>query len=83
MARRGHNFPRQPALPAYGDGLAVVGPMARSAQDMALLFGVVAGPDEERDGVGWKLALPQPRHRALRDFRVLLIDTHPLGATAE
>lgn len=83
IARRGHNFPRQPALPAYGDGLAVVGPMARSAQDIALMFALVAGPDEERDGIGWKLSLPQPRHRALRDFRVLLIDTHPLGATAE
>ena len=51
--------------------------------DIALAFDVVAGPDEARDGVGWQLALPQPRHRALRDFRVLLIDTHPLGATAE
>jgi amidase len=83
IARRGHNFPRQPALPAYGDGLAVVGPMARSAQDIALMFNVIAGPDEERDGVGFKLALPQPRHRTLREFRVLLIDTHPLGGTAE
>jgi amidase len=83
VARRGHNFPRQPALPSAGDGLAVVGPMARSAQDIALEFGVIAGPDEQRDGVGWRLALPQPRHRALRDFRVLLIDTHPLCPTAE
>ena len=32
VARRGHNFPRQPALPSAGDGLAVVGPMARSAR---------------------------------------------------
>jgi amidase len=83
VARRGHAFPRQPALPSAGDGLAVVGPMARSAQDIALEFGVIAGPDEQRDGVGWRLALPQPRHRALRDFRVLLIDTHPLCPTAE
>jgi amidase len=57
--------------------------MARSAKDIALAFDVVAGPDEQRDGVGWRLALPQPRHRALRDFRVLLIDTHPLCPTAE
>ena len=46
--------------------------------DLALAFDVIAGPDEQRDGVGWRLALPPPRHRALRDFRVLLIDTHPL-----
>jgi amidase len=83
IARRGHNFPRQPALPSAGDGLAVVGLMARSAKDIALAFDVIAGPDEQRDGIGWRLQLPPPRHRALRDFRVLLIDTHPLGPTAE
>jgi amidase len=80
---RGHTFPGQPALPSAGDGLAVAGPMARSADDLALALDVIAGPDEQRDGVGWRLVLPRPRHRALRDFRVLLIDTHPVGATAE
>jgi amidase len=80
---RGHTFPKQPALPSAGDGLAVVGPMARSARDLVLAFDVIAGPDEQRDGIGWRLALPQPRHRALRDFRVLLIETHPLCPTAE
>jgi amidase len=80
---RGHTFPRLPAVPSAGDGLAVCGPMARSANDIALALDVIAGPDEQRDGVGWRLVLPRPRHRALRDFRVLLIDTHPLGATAE
>jgi amidase len=44
---------------------------------------VIAGPDEQREGIGWRLVLPRPRHRVLADFRVLLIDTHPLGATAE
>ena len=83
IARRGHNFPRQPALPSAGDGLAVVGPMARSATDIALEFDVIAGPDEQRDGIGWRMQLPPPRHRALRDFRVLVIDTHPLCPTAE
>ena len=80
---RGHTFPRQPALPSAGDGLAVVGPMARSAHDLALALDVIAGPDEQSDGVGWRLVLPRPRHRALRDFRVLVIDTHPLCPTAE
>ena len=82
VPRRGQNFPRQPALPSAGDGLAVVGPMARSAQDIALAFDVMAGPDELREGIGWRLALPPARHRSLRDFRVLLIDTHPLCPTA-
>jgi amidase len=80
---RGHTVPRLPALPSAGDGLAVVGPMARSAHDIALALDVIAGPDERREGVGWRLLLPRPRHRVLGDFRVLLIDTHPLGATAE
>jgi amidase len=83
LPRRGQSFPGRPSLPSDGDGLAVVGPMARSAKDIALAFDVIAGPDEQREGIGWRLALPQPRHRALRDFRVLLIDTHPLCPTAE
>jgi amidase len=80
---RGHTFPRQPAVPSAGDGLAVLGPMARSAQDLALALDVIAGPDPQGDGVGWRLVLPPPRHRALRDFRVLVIDTHPICPTAE
>ena len=80
---RGQTFPGLPALPSAGDGLSVVGPMARSASDIALALEVIAGPDELRDGVAWRLVLPRPRHRALADFRVLLIDSHPIGATAE
>src|SRR5262245_59040994 len=80
---RGHTFPKQPAVPSAGDGLAVLGPMARSARDLALALDVIAGPDDQRDGVGWRLVLPRPRHRALRDFRVLVIDTHPICPTAE
>ncbi|HEX2886911.1 amidase [Vineibacter terrae] len=80
---RGQTFPGAPAIPSAGDGLSVVGPMARSAQDLALALDIVAGPDEQRDGVGWRLVLPRPRHRALRDFKVLVIDTHPLCPTAE
>jgi amidase len=69
-------------LPSAGDGLAVVGPMARSAGDIALALDVIAGPDEQREGAGWRLVLPRPRHQVLADFRVLLVDTHPLGSTA-
>jgi Asp-tRNA(Asn)/Glu-tRNA(Gln) amidotransferase A subunit family amidase len=57
--------------------LAVIGPMARGAADLALELEVVAGPDEWADGIGYKLALPPPRHERLADFRVLVIDTHP------
>jgi amidase len=62
--------------------LAVVGPMARSAADLVLAMEVIAGPDERRAGIGYRLALPAPRHDALKDFRVLVIDEHPLLPTA-
>ena len=62
--------------------MAVIGPMARSAADLALELGVLAGPDELWDGIGYKLALPEPRHDRLADFRVLVIDSHPLCPTA-
>jgi amidase len=57
--------------------------MASSAADLALELEVLAGPDELMEGVGYKLALPPPRHEKLSDFRVLVIDTHPLCPTAD
>ena len=78
---RGHTPPGLAAVPRHVD-LAVVGPMARSAADLALALGVLAGPDEARDGVAYRLALPAPRHDGLKGFRVLIIDTHPLLPTA-
>jgi amidase len=69
------------AIPMRID-LAVAGPMARSAADLALELDVLAGPDDLTDGIGYRLALPPPRHTALKDFRVLLIESHPLYPTA-
>jgi amidase len=79
---RGTAPPGAPLLsvPANVD-LAVVGPMARSAGDLALALDVIAGPDDA-DAVGYSLALPPPRHAALADFRVLVLDEHPLLPTA-
>jgi amidase len=79
---RGYSLPPAPPVPGQGD-LAVVGPMARTASDLALSLGVIAGPDETRDGIGYRLALPAPRHGQLRDFRILVVDTHPLMPTSE
>jgi amidase len=81
VPQRGALPPQTPAIPVRGD-LAVIGPMARSAADLALELSVVAGPDELMDGIGYKLALPPPRHDKLADFRVLVIDQHPLCPTA-
>jgi amidase len=79
-ATRGHTPPPLPAIPMDRD-LSVIGPMARSAADLSLLLDVMAGPDPIDVGVGYRLALPEARHRALTDFRVLVIDSHPLMPT--
>src|SRR3954452_15370218 len=79
---RGYSLPPAPPVPGQGD-LAVVGPMTLTASDLALALDVIAGPDETRDGIGYRLALPIPRHDRLRDFRILVIDTHPLMPTGD
>ena len=81
VPQRGAGPPQTTAIPVRLD-LAVNGPMVRSAADLALELAVVAGPDELMDGIGYKLALPPPRHDKLADFRVLVIDKHPLCPTA-
>jgi amidase len=81
VPQRGAGPPQTPAVPVRGD-LSVFGPMARSAADLALELGVLAGPDEMAEGIGYKLALPPPRHDRLPDFRVLVLDEHPLCPTA-
>ncbi|KIZ35086.1 MULTISPECIES: amidase [Rhodopseudomonas] len=78
---RGHTAPPLPPLPFERD-LSVIGPMARSAADLSLLLDVIAEPDPIEAGVGFRLALPAARHAALKDFRVLVLDSHPLLPTA-
>jgi amidase len=79
---RGIAPPGTPSLviPARVD-LAVAGPMARSAGDLLLALDVIAGPDDA-DATAYRLVLPPPRHRNLKDFRVLMINDHPLLPTA-
>jgi amidase len=80
IPQRGH------APPLVGEGagvvLGVVGPLARSAADLDLALDVLAGPDEG-EAVGYRLALPAPRHARLADYRVLVVDAHPLAAADE
>lgn len=75
-----------PGIPPISVGvkidLAVVGPMARSASDLALALDIVAGPDEPEAG-GYRLALPPPRHSDIRNFRIFVLAQHPLLPTAE
>ncbi len=77
---RGMVAPPAPAVPINLD-LAVVGPMARTARDLALLLDVMAGPDPLTHGVAYNIALPPARHERLSDFRVLIIEDHPLIPT--
>jgi amidase len=80
---RGFAPPGTPVLSVSADvDLAVVGPMARSAGDLALALDLTAGPDEDR-AAAWRLALPAARHDALADFRVLVLDTHPQLPTSQ
>src|SRR5215831_111308 len=77
---RGHTPPRARPFPYEGD-LAVVGPMARNAGDLALLLDIIAGLDEPQ-AIAYRLALPAARHNDLKAFRVLVVDSHPLLPTA-
>ncbi|WP_316175021.1 MULTISPECIES: amidase [unclassified Bradyrhizobium] len=79
-ATRGHLPPTLPAIPVQRD-LSVIGPMARSAADLALLLDVMAGPDPLDVGKAYRLELPAPRHTSLKDFRVLLIASDPVMPT--
>ncbi len=79
---RGHAFPGVSPLPGSVD-LSVIGPMARSADDLEALLDVIAAPDELEEGVGYRLQLPPPRHARLADFRVLALDAHPLTPTED
>ncbi len=47
----------------------VFGPIVRSADDLDLLLGVLAGPEPER-AAGWKLDLPGSDAHTLADFRI-------------
>jgi amidase len=60
--------------------LAVVGPMSRSADDLMLALDVLAGPDDA-DRIAYNLHLPAARRDRLRDFRVCVLDQHPLLPT--
>ena len=77
---RGHLPPGVPALPGTAD-LSVIGPMARSAEDLETLLDVMAGPDNLDTGVGYRLDLPPPRAREISGFRLLVLDRHPLADT--
>lgn len=72
---RGHALP---GVVHPGD-IACIGPLARSAADLALALELVAGP-EEIGAAGWQLALQKPSLASMRKLRVAVMPSH---ATAE
>jgi amidase len=63
--------PRGQALPGVvaPSDISVVGPLARSAQDLDVALDIMAGPDPD-DGAYLKVALPRCERTSLKQFRV-------------
>jgi amidase len=77
VPKRGHGFPGTDGAEI---DLAVVGPLARTAADLDLALGVLAGPDAGA-AVAWHATLPAARPSRLAECRLLVIDTHPRART--
>jgi amidase len=56
--------------------MAVSGPLARSADDLAVALEVLAGAAGP-EAQGWRLELPAPPKRALKDYKVAVMLTSP------
>jgi amidase len=52
--------------------ISVIGPLARSADDLELALKIIGGPDAI-DGRGWRLSLPASPKRTLREFKVAVM----------
>ena len=74
VAPQGHAIPGQLA----GPDISVCGPLARSAEDLALAFDVISGP-EPLEGPGWRLELPPPPPKKLSGYRVALWPDDPMA----
>lgn len=76
LPSRGHEFPGDARGDSGApDALSVIGPLARSARDLDLALGVLAGPDLDRGA--YRLELPPPRCAGAAQARVLVLGTHP------
>jgi len=58
--------------------ISVIGPLARSADDLALALDTIAGP-EEIEAAGWKLDLAPPRATRFNGLRVAVMTHHELS----
>jgi amidase len=67
--------------PGYPMDISVVGPMARSAADLAAALDVLGGPELDH-AKAWSWQLPKPRQRRLKDFRVGYVVDDPTSPLA-
>jgi amidase len=76
-------------LPNYGDpitsaaagtDISVIGPLSRSASDLAVALDILAGPDPDETGLTFNL--PAPRFSSLKDLRVAVWADQP-GSTTD
>ncbi|REE07482.1 amidase [Paraburkholderia sp. BL27I4N3] len=72
VSQSGHALPDVVSEPDMG----VIGPLARSASDLALVLGVISGPADIANR-GWRLDLPAPRKTELSAFRVAFLFDAP------
>ncbi|MCP5030458.1 MAG: amidase [Actinomycetia bacterium] len=70
----GHSLPGDHKPP----DIAVCGPLARSAEDLAVSMDIVAGADSFNEA-GWQLNLPRPERHHLQDYRVAVLPSHDLA----
>ena len=70
--------PRGQSLPGNvaASDISVIGPLARSAEDLALALDIIAGPDPI-EAAGWRLDLAPPRGTALSDYRIAVMLDDP------
>src|SRR5215472_6327215 len=70
--------PRGQSLPGNvaASDISVNGPLGRSAEDLAAVLEIIAGPDPI-EAAGWRLTLAPPRGHALADYRVAIMLDDP------
>ena len=82
LPSRGHDFPGAVRGDSGApDTLSVIGPLARSARDLDLALGVLAGPDLDRGA--YRLELPASRCAGAEQARVLVLGSHPSARVSD
>ena len=78
VSQLGHTPGGDPGIAGFSTGLAVAGPMARSAADLRSALQVLGGP-EGYERKAWTWTLPPARKTALKEFRVGYVLDHPMA----